>query len=163
MRWLMLGLLTALFAIPHAWAQTPRIESLSPLDQQFMQRQRDEIDSLARRYLGERLRRETDNDLAILQELLDKRLVKMDDQEVLQAMGIVMGDLLAQTEGLTWVVYTDRHGRSRALEFPVQKEYLFPVTMISRRAEVGIKVDVKELYEQAREIAAEIKQRGAPL
>lgn len=160
MRWLVLGILTALLATPTVWALEPKIDTLSSLDQQFMQRQRDEVDSLARRYLGERLRNAPESDLAILQELLDKRLVKHDEVETLQAMGVVLGDLLARSEGLHWVVYIDRRGRSRALEFPVQKEYLFPITMISRRVEAGVEVNVQQLYEQALEIAAEIKRRG---
>ena len=44
------------------------------------------------------------------------------------------------------VIYEDAHGRSRALRYRESDEYLFPVTMISRRQEVGKPDPVRPRY-----------------
>ena len=69
----------------------------------------------------------------------------------------MLGDLLAGELGLDWVMYDDASGRSRALHDAQTDTYLFPVTMISRRQQVGnekpvaaIYVDAKAVVEQAR-------------
>lgn len=150
-----------LFITLTASGQTTVPDSLSPIDRQFMQQQRDAIDRLARLHLGEQLRQSA-SDLAILQRLLDQQLVSRDDTLTLQAMGVVLGDRLAAEEGLEWVIYTDRKGRSRALQIPGSKEVLFPITMISRRYETGLDVDVQALYDQAVNIVAEVRHRRSP-
>lgn len=150
-----------LFITLTASGQTTVPDSLSAIDQQFMQQQRDTIDHLARLHLGEQLRQSA-SDLVILQRLLDQQLVARDDTLTLQAMGVVLGDRLAADEGLEWVIYTDRKGRSRALQIPGSKEMLFPITMISRRYETGLNVDVQALYDQAVNIVAEVRHRRSP-
>lgn len=67
-------------------------------------------------------------------------------------MGIILGDLLAADLGLHWVTYEDAEGRSRALRDGDTDNYLFPVTMISRRREVGNHRPVAEIYARARSI-----------
>jgi hypothetical protein len=64
-------------------------------------------------------------------------------------MGVIMGDLLAADLGLDWVVYEDREGRSRALRYRQSDNYLFPITMISRRREVDNRAPVAEIYAKA--------------
>lgn len=142
-------------------AQDLQPEGLSPIDRQYMQQQRDHLDGLARRHLGEPLRGER-SDLAVLQRLLDRGLVAREDTATLQGMGMVLGNLLAADLDLEWVVHRDRQGRSRALRIPGTGELLFPVTMISRRHEVGARVDVDELYQRAADLVAEIRHRDSP-
>lgn len=139
-------------------AQGPRIEALSALDNQYMQGQRELIGELAAVELGRRFSGERDRDLAILQALLDRGLVDGGQTRELQAMGIVMGDLLAAELDMHWVVYIDRVGRSRALRYRDSDEVLFPVTMISRRREVGNDDAVVEVYRQARDRALANRQ-----
>ena len=67
-------------------------------------------------------------------------------------MGIIMGDLLAADLDMHWVVYEDAQGRSRALRYRQSDEYLFPVTMISRRQEVGNQTPVTVIYQKAHDI-----------
>jgi hypothetical protein len=138
-------------AIQPVYAQDPAplISELTIIDRDFMEDQRDSIDELAGINFGRQLRREKGNDLDILQMLLDRRLVTGDQSLQLQAMGIVMGDLLAEELDMDWVVYEDKLGRSRALRLGLSDHYLFPVTMISRRAEVGAEVDVRKIYDKA--------------
>jgi len=127
----------------------PRIYELGATDRAFMERQRQRIDELARFSLGRQIRSEKTNDLSVLQTLLDRRVVKPEQTLELQAMGVVMGDLLKQELGMQWVVYEDKHGRSRALQLGRTENFLFPVTMISRRAEVGAAVDIADIYKKA--------------
>lgn len=156
---LLVILMTAMGAT--AWGQDPKLDSLSRIDREYMQEQRETVDDLARRYLGERLRGDA-TDLDVIQRLLDRQRVSRDDTQTLQALGIVLGDLLAKQEALDWVVYVDRRGRSRALQIPGTREVIFPVTMISRRYETGLEVDVEALYRRAREIAASVRHRNSP-
>jgi hypothetical protein len=45
-----------------------------------------------------------------------------------------------------WIVYRDRAGRSRALQYRNDATYLFPVTMISRRVEARSVRPVADLF-----------------
>lgn len=140
-------------------AQQWRTEPISAIDQQYISNQLDSVDSLARRYLGRQLNGQKSNDLAVLQLLLDKELVKADQVVQLQAMGIVLGRLLKEQKGLNWVIYVDKLGRSRALQVVGIKEFIFPATQISRRAEVGLKVDVAKVYTELEQAVIDIRNK----
>jgi hypothetical protein len=125
-----------------------RISALSPLDRQYMDQQRQLINELTlANYGGRCCRREADLDY--LQRLLDDRIVREDQVQELQAMGVLMGDLLAEELDLHWVVYEDAKGRSRALQLDETDNFLFPVTMISRRRQAGDTTPVIEIYQRA--------------
>lgn len=134
-------------------------ETPGKLDEAYMAQQVARIDDLAARHLGRRLQG-NNSDLAVLQSLLDRQLVKGDDEMGLQAMGIVMGDLLAGEYGLEWVIYTDERGRSRALRISPEQEVLFPSTMISRRVKAGSEVDVQALYDKAGDTVQRVRSQG---
>jgi len=127
------------------------VSDLSALDRQYMQYQRQQLNDLAARHYGRQFTGDKDRDLALLQRLLDEGKVRGDQTEQLQAMGIILGDLLAADLGLHWVVYEDKAGRSRALRYRETDNYLFPATMISRRREVGSTTPVAEIYRKAQE------------
>ena len=146
---LVLMLTLLLPALPAVTAEDARISDLSFLDRQYMAQQRELLGDLAARKLGRQFSGDRDNDLEILQQLLDRRLVRSDQTQELQAMGIIMGDLLASDLDMHWVVYEDKLGRSRALRYRQTDEYLFPVTMISRRREVGNETPVATIYQKA--------------
>ncbi|MEM8659923.1 MAG: DUF3806 domain-containing protein [Pseudomonadota bacterium] len=135
-----------------------RIDELSPLDRQFMAQQRATIEDLAALKLGRRINGDTQNDLEILQLLLDRRFVRSDQTQELQAMGVILGDLLATDLDMHWVLYIDALGRSRALRYKNTEEYLFPITMISRRREVGNDTPVAEIYQNAYDIIEPLQQ-----
>ncbi|WP_279246193.1 DUF3806 domain-containing protein [Candidatus Litorirhabdus singularis] len=113
-----------------------------------------QLDALARSRLGERFTGSKDRDLTILQMILDRGLVKPDQKRELQAMGIILGDLLARDLGMHWVVYSDHVGRSRALRMATTDHYLFPVTAISRRVEADAPVDVAAIYTKQSQLMA---------
>ena len=64
-------------------------------------------------------------------------------------MGVIMGDLMAEELKLHWVIYQDSIGRSRALRYEDTENYLFPMTMISRRREAGNLSTVTDIYQRA--------------
>lgn len=127
----------------------PFIRPLTALDRQFMAHQRQRVDELSRRRLGSACC-DSVEDLPLLQRLLDEGWVQPEERLQLQAMGIVLGDLLAAELGMDWVIYEDEAGRSRALRYRDTDNYLFPVTMISRRREAGNRETVAEIYDGAR-------------
>ena len=146
---LLAGLLSIQVPVAFGQEMEPRTSSLTAIDRTFMEDQRSSVDQLARTHLGRQIRGDKENDLTVLQQLLDQRLVKADQVLLLQAMGVVLGDLLSEELKMPWVVYEDKLGRSRALRLGLTDHYLFPVTMISRRAEVGAQVDVRAIYQRA--------------
>ena len=125
------------------------IGELSYLDRRYMTQQRDTVMELTATHLGRRLNGNTDNDLDLLQMLLDRDVVRPDMTRELQAMGIVLGDLLAKDLGMDWVVYEDSLGRNRALRYRDTDNFLFPATMISRRQEAGSDTPVADIYRKA--------------
>ena len=122
------------------------IESLTAIDRQFMADQRMRVERLAN-HLGRGLTGVADRDLDTLQRILDDRLVPAEDTLTLQAMGVVFGDLLGDHLDMDWVIYRDHKGRSRALRYRQIDVYLFPVTMISRRQEMGSERRLKPLFD----------------
>lgn len=136
------------------WSQAqdePRISELTNIDRQYMADQRRLIDDLARSQVGRQFSGNIENDLALLQLLLDRRLVRPEQKQELQAMGVIMGDLLAEDLDLNWVLYEDQQGRSRALRYRNGTDVLFPITMISRRREADNRTPVADIYAKARD------------
>ncbi len=138
-----------LFSLCATAKQAPNIGKLSFLDSQYMEQQRSSLDNLARINLGSQFDGSKERDLALLQSLLDRKLVRADQKKELQARGVIMGDLLAEELHLHWVIYEDSLGRSRALRYRETDNYLFPITMISRRIEVGNTSRVSDIYQRA--------------
>jgi len=148
-----LMLLVALWPVQGIPAQSAgRFEDVSKLDLAYMDRQRSLLGDLAATELGRRFSGDREEDLDLLQTLLDRGLVRPDQPRELQAMGIILGDLLATEFDLHWVVYQDDVGRSRALRFEDTDFVVFPVTMISRRRQVGDKTPVADIYRKASDI-----------
>lgn len=127
-----------------------QVEALSPMDQARLDAQRQVVRELAALHLGRGFSGDRARDLDTLQLLLDRGVVGQGETAQLQAMGVILGDLLAADLDMGWVVYEDREGRSRALQLGSTRNFLFPITMISRRVDVGIAVDVRALYAKAR-------------
>lgn len=141
-------------------AQEWRTEPLSAIDRQYMTQQTDAINDLARRHFGRHLNGTKANDLPLLQRLLDEGIVSAKQVSLLQAMGVVLGELLQREHGLVWQVYYDKLGRSRSLQVPgFEKDFIFPVTQISRRAEVGIRVDVASVYRELEQAITDIRKK----
>lgn len=147
----------ALLALPAA-ADNWRTDPLTPLDRGFMDSSQRELNELTQIRLGRSFGHSREQDLLLLQEVLDRKLVRDNDMRQLQAMGILMGEHLRREHGLRWVVYTDKLGRSRALEVPLKDHFIFPVTQISNRVRVGADIDVKAIYQRLEADIARIKK-----
>lgn len=136
-----------------------RTDPLTPLDQRYMEERRQELNSLVQISMGRSFGHSRDSDLRLIQDILDRKLVKPDETAQLQAMGIIMGEHLRRENGLRWVIYSDAKGRSRALEVPAKDEFLFPVTQISSRVRVGAEVDVQAIYQRLEQEIKRIKKK----
>ncbi len=132
-----------------ARAEPAEISALGMGDRNYLRVQRERVNDLAARYLGRSLSGVKSRDLDTLQELLDRDIVTAGQTLELQAMGVVMGNLMADEHRLRWVVYQDDRGRSRALQLDERPVFVFPITIISRRVDVGLEVDVAALYAKA--------------
>lgn len=126
-----------------------RIGELTDLDRRYLAQQREDLEELARSELGAFFTGDPANDIDVMQRLLDEGIVAADDRRRLQAMGVVLGDLLAEELDMHWVIYEDEVGRSRALRYRQSDNYLFPATMVSRRREAGDLTPVQEIYDKA--------------
>lgn len=132
-----------------------KIEDLSWSDQNYLEKQVATIDEIARTQLGTQVRQKL-SDLELLQRIVDRSLIPQTQVQDLQAMGVVLGNVMAaDIPALEWKVYLDSLGRSRALCVKGTQECLFPITMLSRRMEKGVKPDVKKVYEDAIELMAD--------
>ncbi len=140
----------ALLAITNGYAQSlddeGKITSFEASDEEYVKRQYELIQEVANSKLAKRFNGNKAHDLELLQQLIDSHAVKSDQRRELQAMGVVLGNTLAQEFELRWVVYRDSVGRSRALQIDETKRVVFPMTMISRRLEVDARANVQEIY-----------------
>lgn len=124
-----------------------RYADLSWMDNNHMKQQRTMIDDIARLELGAQLKGNL-ADLEILQRIIYRGLITKDERIKLQAMGVVLGDVFVQELGLKWTVFEDKYGRTRATCIPNTEHCLFPVTMLSRRMEVGLLPNVNDIYQE---------------
>lgn len=138
--------LSLLLTIVTAQAEEFIVRPLTKIDKDYLALHTDRLDELIRRHYGRQLQGNPENDLELLQLVADSKLIPQDDTPLLQAMGYILGDLLREKYQLRWVVYIDKLGRTRALEEPRTKTYIFPTTLISRRLAVGATADVKKIY-----------------
>jgi hypothetical protein len=134
-----------------SWAQSsapaPVIEELRWVDNGYLERQRALIDEIGRSEFGTRVRKDI-SDLRLLQRIMDADLVNQTQLVEQQAMGVVLGDVYVNELGLEWRVYQDQEGKSRAVCIPNSSHCLFPITMISKRASLGVKPDIRGLYDR---------------
>lgn len=126
------------------------LDSLSWIDRNYIDSQVERIDTLGRLEFGSPVRNNRD-DIELLQRIIDKGLVARDDRQQQQAMGAVLGNLMAKEFNLVWQVYEDKLGRSRALCIEGTRHCLFPMTMLSRRMETGLMPNVQQIFDYCRD------------
>jgi len=101
-----------------------------------------------------------DAKLAVIRANLSQGWVGPDDTWKLQALGIALGDALADELMLEWITVDDEYGRAPALNWPGTSIVLYPLTMISQRVEAGEDIDIDVMFEQTREKLQEIAFSG---
>ncbi|MFT4632247.1 MAG: hypothetical protein ACI8PP_001492 [Candidatus Pseudothioglobus sp.] len=122
------------------------IEALSFGQIHVMDKQREDIKTLFERRLRALSMKGMKSDLAYFQALVDQRVLRPEQTEEWQALGVVFGDLLVNEFGLRWVSYEDELGASKALRWRKTDNFVFPVTVFSKRVQFGEKIDVTEIY-----------------
>ena len=149
------GLLAFSAGSVHAAAQDNQsyeVWEFRDIDREYVNGALQRVNDLTTRHMGARLTGSAATDLDYLQRLLDDHLVARDDLQTLQAMGVAFAEVLRKQRYLKWVRYSDREGTSRALQLAHENYFIYPVTVIARRAAVGAEVDVRQLFQ--RNIAA---------
>ena len=115
---------------------------------QLMDAQRLVAKDLLARKVGVINVRGNKQDIASLQQIIDRRVVRSDQIDEWQAMGVLFGDIIATEFNMRWVRYEDRLGISKALRWRETDNFVFPVPIFSKRVQYGEKIDVKAIYDQ---------------
>jgi len=126
---------------------TPEFAPLSAELLANMEAQRLYVATLIRDRLPEEVVIRAADDLAVLQAIVDARLVSADEGWELQALGLAFGDLLSQgIDGLAWTQVTDSYGTDPTLRYRQTTLMLNALTMISKRVEDGEEVDLRHIF-----------------
>lgn len=87
-------------------------------------------------------------DLSTIQQIIDRDILKKNQTQEWQDVGVVFGDILANQFDLHWVSYGDDKGISTALQWKDTQNFVFPVTMFSKRIQFGEELNVDALYKK---------------
>jgi hypothetical protein len=175
--WLCAALLVAVGALHYYWvgpgtgalghfetdlsgARVSRYHALSGVERRRLQEQRELVRELARRHVGSPTTGRSLEDLRLIQTIVERADLERDQTWELQALGVALGDVMASQLGLEWIAFQDEYGRSRALRLGDTDVVIFPITMISKRIEAGLPVDVHELWEKTRRTLREARPRA---
>jgi hypothetical protein len=111
-----------------------------------MNRQRVFVAALVSKHLPGRQLTSCKEDFAILQAIVDKRLLTTQQTWELQALGVCFGDaLVGYIPGLSWSLVTDEYGTDPTLRFKDTTTQFNALTMISKRVEDGSEVDLAHI------------------
>lgn len=88
----------------------------------------------------------SESDIPYLDAVLSQGPYTDNAADELTILGSVMGDAIAGTLGMEWVVYTDNEGSSFALAHKKKQVFAFPPDMLLKRAEQGTLETVAEVY-----------------
>ncbi|MDG1836530.1 MAG: DUF3806 domain-containing protein, partial [Pseudomonadales bacterium] len=122
------------------------IKALNVGQMEIMNAQRRSVRELFIRKLGILSLKGDKRDLPMLQQLVDRRLIHAREVKEWQAIGVYFGDILVREFGLHWVVYEDKLGSSKALQWRSTENYVFPVTLFSKRNYFNEKIIMEDIY-----------------
>lgn len=132
--------------------------------QQFtLDKDRREFTNLLHRQLGIRQLSGDRSDLKSIQQVIDKKILTADQVREWQSVGVVFGDILSKEFGLSWISYEDEMGVSKALRWRSTENYVFPITLFSKRIRFKQKIDVYEVYDKLHGEINVFKQLPAPV
>lgn len=124
------------------------IRDMNLNNENFLRGQRGIAGDVSRSKLGRQFHGNRE-DLKVLQEIVNRDLIKLDDEQTLQSLGVIIGDVyVAERKDLNWKVYEDELGASFVVCLAETEHCLFPVTMLSRRMKVGLKPNVEDVFEK---------------
>lgn len=147
--------------MPSYSRQVQEISALTTEEASKLDRQRSAVSQIMRENFGYVKLEGSLSDFYYLQKIIDRQLISKDEESYLQALGVVLGDIMVRNLGLKWVTVDDRYGHSRALQYEDSNNLFFPITMISRRVKMGVPVDIQALYKETElNVKALIYQRS---
>jgi uncharacterized protein DUF3806 len=97
--------------------------------------------------------------LPILQRLIDDKVFNKSQTYELQSLGIVLGDVLATELSLRWVMITDQYGTDPTLRFKNTSININALTLISKRVERDVQIDVSSLLQQNRDALSDAEKK----
>jgi hypothetical protein len=109
---------------------------------------------LQARYAKAQLLRNED-DLRLLQRLSDDGELRAGQDDTLESLGIVFGQVLAARTPLRWISVEWQGERQLALQYPGTTVIAYPASMISKRVDRGEQVNFVELF---RTLAAQLER-----
>jgi hypothetical protein len=122
------------------------VRQLNEIETAGFDSEREWLGDLLRQFGDEFALKRLPEDIPTLQSLLDVEPFASGDEGALEALGSALGDVIANTLGLDWVVITDEHGSDFAIKHPVKVVMAFPRDMIVKRVENGEEINLTELY-----------------
>ena len=139
-------LFAVLTSAPSHSAQTQQISAMTAEEESRLERQRSVVSHIIRNNFSYVRLEGATSEMYYLQKIIDRQLIPKNDVFDLQALGVVLGDIMVRNLGLRWVKVGDRYGQSRALQYEDTNHLFFPITMISRRVKSGAPIDIRKLY-----------------
>ena len=134
--------------IGHEDPPPPVIREMNLGDRTILRDKRREVADLLARRVGVLRLTGTRADIPALQQFYDRRIVPHRDVLTWQAIGVAFGDILANELDLEWIIYEDHRGTSKALRWRKTDNFLFPVTMFSKRLRYGEALDIEAIYDE---------------
>ena len=127
-----------------------------------LEARRREVRYLIARQLGIRQLYGDDRDLNTIQQIIDRKVLGDGEVGAWQAVGVVFGDILAAEHGLVWVSYEDDRGASKALRWRKTENYVFPVTLFSKRVQFKERLNAEAIYRKLVVDINEFKRLPSP-
>lgn len=85
-------------------------------------------------------------DLQPLQRLIEDKAYEAEDTYELQSIGLCFGEVMVKQLGFRWITVEDELGQDPAIQYGSTSIIAYPLTMISKRVEDGVQVDLQEIY-----------------
>jgi hypothetical protein len=149
------GLLLSLFISVAAAAAPTKITELSARDMQRLNQGR----MLVLRYLPDEDTRKQyltpAGKLGTLRAILGLETQVAGKKDLLEALGVVLGDTFVQDMGFHWVAVENESGRQLAVRLGRRSILLYPLDMISQRIQRGERIDIVDLYN---DLAADVEE-----
>jgi hypothetical protein len=99
-------------------------------------------------------------DARLLQELLEGGPYSENAAQEVVAFGTVLGDIIGETLGMSWVRFTDEDGTDLALRYAQTSIVVFPRSMILKRLERNEDPDLVYLFERVCEDVRRLVSEG---
>lgn len=135
-----------------------RITELSSDEQARLQRGR----VLIQRYLADDDSRAkyltVEGKLGTLRAIMKIEPLHLARKDMLEAMGVVLGDTFVQDMGFRWVAVENVSGRYLAIRYRRTHIFLYPLTLIADYVRRGERFDALDLYN---DLAAEVEETSA--